>query len=280
MIRCDVHTHAFHPKIADKVLAQLEAHYGLPAVGNGRIEDLLQRIRAAGLDQVVVHNAATSPDQVIPANNWAIALQRRYPEVIAFGTVHPDFPRWPEQLDRLAAAGIAGIKLHPDFQGIGLDDPRMGPIFEALEGRFICMLHVGDTLPPERNPSSPGKVANVHRNFPGLTLIAAHFGGYLHWDEVITHLAGNNVYLDTSSALPFIPQEQLETIVSRHPRERLLFGSDYPLFDPGQETALLNSRLQFREQEWEQLWRNAAELFAGVLSPASQTADELSRHTS
>lgn len=262
MIRYDVHTHAFHPKIAAKALDQLQGHYGIPAAGSGHIEDLLQRIHAAGLDRAVVHNAATTPDQVIPANNWAIELEHQYEQVIAFGTVHPDFDRWPEQLERLAAAGIVGIKLHPDFQGIALDDPCMRPIFEALQGRFICMVHVGDNVPPAQNPSSPRKIAAVHAQFPELTLIAAHFGGYLHWEEVLTDLAGLDIYLDTSSALPFLPQTQLEAIVRRHSWERILFGSDYPLFDPGEELALLQSRLALSTAQLERLWQNTADLFA------------------
>ena len=72
----DIHTHAYHPKIADKVLAQLEGHYGIKPVGTGQIDDLIARAKSAGLDRVVVHNAATSAAQVVPANNWAIRIHR------------------------------------------------------------------------------------------------------------------------------------------------------------------------------------------------------------
>ncbi len=74
MLTYDIHTHAYHPKIAHKVIAQLEDHYGIPPVGTARIEALLDRAEAGGLDRVVVPSAATSPAQVIPANNWAIGL--------------------------------------------------------------------------------------------------------------------------------------------------------------------------------------------------------------
>ena len=80
-MRIDIHCHAFHPKIADKVTAQLDEHYGIRPVGTGTCEDLLARARRAGLDKVVVLGAATDPSQVIPANNWAIGLQREHPEV-------------------------------------------------------------------------------------------------------------------------------------------------------------------------------------------------------
>lgn len=249
----DIHTHAYHPKIADKVLAQLDDHYGIHPVGTGQLDDLLARAKRAGLDRVVVLNAATAPAQVVPANNWAIRIHREYPEVVAFGTLHPDYPDFERELERLWRSGIKGIKFHPDFQGFRLDDHRLWPIFEALSGRFTLMLHVGDRLPPEENNSSPDKVAAIVRDFPNLTVIAAHLGGYLHWQYVIEHLLGKDVYIDTSSSLFCIDDDTLHRIFSGHPRDRILFGSDYPLFDPGDEIVALRRRLSLRDAELEQL---------------------------
>lgn len=257
----DIHTHAYHPKIADKVLIQLEDHYGIHPVGTGQIDDLVERARKAGLDRVVVHNAATAPAQVVPANNWAIRIHREHPEVLAFGTLHTDFPDFERELDRLWRSGIKGIKFHADFQGFRLDDRKLWPIFEALSGRFAVMLHVGDRLPPEANNSCPAKVAAILRDFPDMTVIAAHMGGYLHWQYALEHLVGKNVYIDTSSTLAFIDDDTLARIFTGHPRDRILFGSDYPLFDPGEEIGRLRKRLRLRDAELEQLLSTATALF-------------------
>jgi len=257
----DIHTHAYHPKIADKVINQLEEHYGIRAVGTARIDDLLARAKRAGLDKVAVHCAATAPAQVVPANNWAISLQRDHPEVVAFGTLHRDYSDFEQELDRLAAAGIKGIKFHADFQGFRLDDPKLWPIYEAMSGRFVLMLHVGDALPPERNNSSPDKVAAILRDFPGLTVIAAHMGGLYQWTYVVDYLVGKNVYIDTSSTLPFIDDATLHRIFDAHPRERILFGSDYPLFDPGEEIERLRTRLSLDDAAMEQLLSTGMSLF-------------------
>lgn len=257
----DIHTHAYHPKISDKVIAQLEEHYGIHAVGTARIDDLLDRAKRAGLDKVAVHSAATAPAQVIPANNWAISLQRDYPEVVAFGTLHRDYPEFEQELDRLAAAGIKGIKFHADFQGFRLDDPKLWPMYEAMSGRFVLMLHVGDLLPPEQNNSSPDKVAVILRDFPDLTVIAAHMGGLYQWEYVVEYLVGKNVYIDTSSTLPFIDDATLHRIFDGHPRERILFGSDYPLFDPGEEIERLQKRLSLGDAAMEELLSTGMSLF-------------------
>jgi predicted TIM-barrel fold metal-dependent hydrolase len=254
----DVHTHAFHPKIAEKVLQQLGQHYGIQGVGSGLIEDLLARARKAGIDRVVVHSAATAAAQVIPANNFALALKEAHPSVIPFGTIHPDYEDWACQLDRLKKSGIRGLKLHPEFQSFRLDDPRLHPIIEEAQDHFMFMLHIGDVLPPEQNPSCPYKLAALMDLFPRARFIAAHMGGYRHWKYALESTIGRDVYIDTSSSLEFIDDATLAAIWKKHPRERILFGSDYPLYDPADEMARLRKRLKLSDAELEQILRNSA----------------------
>jgi len=239
----DTHCHVFHPKIAEKALTQLEGHYGLRPEGSGILDDLLARADRAGIDRVVVHTAATDPAQVIPANNWALELMRQSPRVTAFGTLHPDYAEPEKELDRLEGAGVVGLKFHPDFQGFFLDDPKFYALMEKVGSRFMLMFHVGDVPPPEQNPSCPIKLARLRREFPGPVMIAAHLGGYLHWDFAVEHLAGLDVFMDTSSSLRFVPADTLRSLLKAHPADRLLFGSDYPLFDPGDEIRLIERRL-------------------------------------
>ncbi len=260
-MRYDVHTHAWPEAIAGKVLTQLNTHYGIEPKGTGTVDDLLARAARAGLDRIVAHCAATAAAQVIPANNWAMDLQRQHPEILAFGTLHPDFADWEAELYRLKAAGIRGLKFHPEFQGFWLDAPGLLPIMEAAVPDFVFMFHVGDRPLPAENPSCPFKVAALAKRFPKARIIAAHLGGYLHWEWVMETLVGRDVYLDTSSTLAFIGQDLLERIFHGHPRERLLFGSDYPLFDPGEEMGHLQRRLGLTDREVEALQENAAALF-------------------
>jgi len=134
----DIHTHAYHPKIADKVVAQLEDHYGIPAVGTARLDDLLARAKRAGLDKVVVHNAATSPAQVIPANNWAIRIQRENPgEVVAFGTLHRDYADFEQELDRWSRPASRASSFTPISRASAWTTPSSGPIYES-HVRPVC----------------------------------------------------------------------------------------------------------------------------------------------
>jgi hypothetical protein len=268
-VTLDIHSHAFHPKIAEKVLRQLETHYGITPVGTGLASDLLARLDAAGIERAAVHAAATAPAQVIPANNWSIELARSEPRLIPFGTIHPGFEDFETELSRLERAGIQGIKIHADFQGFRLDDPLLRPILEAMSGRFVALFHVGDRLPPALNPSCPAKLAAIRRDFPGLTIVAAHLGGYLHWAEALEHLAGTDIFLDTSSSLPFIGDDLLRAILDRHSPEQVFFGSDYPLFDPARELESLRSRLDFTDARLELLLTAGERLF-GATAPGDR----------
>lgn len=260
-MRIDIHTHAFHPKIAAKAVAHLNEAYDLHCEGDGTVEHLLACERAAGVDRCVVLCAATTPAQVIPANNYARELQRAHPEIIGFGTLHPAYARWEEELHNMERDGLRGIKLHPDFQGFRLDDPRLLPMFEAAQGRFILEIHIGSAQPAAQAPSCPHKLAAIARAFPGLTLIAAHFGGYLMWDMAIDALAGfDNVWFDTSSTSPFVTPHLLRRLLDAHPLERFLFGSDWPLYDPAEEQRRLQRVGGLSDNALERILTNAEQL--------------------
>lgn len=257
----DVHSHAFHPKIAHKVLAQLENHYKISPVGTGLLEDLLDRTHRAGLDKAVVLTAATSASQVIPANNWALQIKENCDDCIPFGTVHPDFEGMEKELDRLEKAGIQGLKFHPDFQGFRMDAPALYDIMEMIGDRFVCLFHVGDVLPPDENPSCPRKLAALRKAFPGPAIIAAHMGGYRHWEYALEHLGNTDIFVDSSSSLEFLDDTMLRHLYNGFGKERILFGSDYPLYDAGDERSQLESRLSLSRSEIETIMSTAAGLF-------------------
>ena len=262
----DIHTHAFHPKIAHKAVDHLNSFYSITCSGDGTIANLLEREKEAGLDKCVVLCAATAPAQVIPANNYAISLQREHPErVIAFGTVHPAYDNWESELARIKAAGIRGIKLHPDFQSFWLDDPRLLPIFEAAQKDFVFEIHIGDRTSPEKNPSCPYKLASILRQFPGMRVIAAHFGGYRMWSHALEVFSDNrfeNLWFDTSSTTPFATPELAHKLLNTFPRERILFGTDWPLYDPVEELQRLQNLGGLKDSEMEVIMSNASALLA------------------
>ena len=256
----DFHTHAFHPKIAPKAVEHLNEHYKITCECSGLMDELCKRIKKAGLNKMVVLCAATTPAQVIPANNFALSLKAAHPEAIPFGTIHPYYNDWETQLSRLKSQGVKGLKLHPDFQGFFLDDPKLLPIIEAAQKDFVFLMHIGDTLPPENNPSCPYKLAKLVKNFPQGRFVAAHMGGFRHWRHAVEVLPQKNVYIDTSSTLDEIDDTTLREILKKQPYDRILFGSDYPLYSPDREIIKLKKRLKLSTTQLEEFLRNGADL--------------------
>lgn len=263
-MRTDCHAHVFPPRTAPHAVAFLGARYGVACAGNGTLEDLLERERRAGMERCVILCAAATPGQVVAVNDFALSLQRAYPQVAAFGTIHPAFPAWEKELERLKAAGIRGLKIHPAFQRFSLDDPRLPPLMEAAQDDFCLLFHVGDGLPPERNPSCPSKLAALLDRFPRLRCVAAHLGGYLQWEHALRVLAGRDLWLDTSSCVPLLEPALLRTLLRKHPSERILFGSDYPLYDPADALERLQRAAGLADAALERYCANADALFSSV----------------
>lgn len=259
----DFHVHFFPESIAAKVVEFLAAHYGIPVSHRGLKEEYVELARTASVQTAVFSTAATKPDQVTAANNWAMANRGNW--FIPFGTLHPyaEDTEIDAELARLRAAGIKGIKLHPDFQNFHLDENRAMSLYERLVPDFILLTHVGDDEAPHKvNCATPEQLSRVLELLPGLTVIAAHMGGYQMWGRARDALVGKDVFFDTSSTLDFLPDEDFVRMVRDHGVHKILLGSDYPFRDPGWEVARL-SKLELSTAEFEAIvCHNGKRLFA------------------
>ena len=135
-------------------------------------------------------------------------------------------------------------------------------MFEAAQDDFIFLFHIGDNVPPEKNPSCPYKLAALLDRFPRLRCIAGHLGGYHQWEHSLKALVGRDVWLDTSSCTPFIQPDLLKAILRKHPQDRILFGSDYPLYDPGDAMMHLQEKAELGDADLDRYCSNADALFA------------------
>ena len=105
-------------------------------------------------------------------------------------------------------------------------------------------------------------MAMLLNTFPNTTFVAGHMGGYLHWDSVIEHLTGRDIFFETSSAAPFMTKEQIKNIFNKHPLDRILFGSDYPLFDPAIDVSYQQKAYGLTDSQMEQVLTQGFKLFS------------------
>ncbi|MBM4032357.1 MAG: amidohydrolase [Planctomycetes bacterium] len=228
----DFHTHAFPDGLAAKAIATLEAQPGNPkAVLDGTLGGLLRSMDAAGIETSVVACIATKPEQFPSILNWcrSIASER----IVPFPSFHPFDPAALARIDAVREAGLKGIKLHPYYQGFDMDDPRLLPIYEALqESGLLHLSHTGfDTAFPRIRKCDAVRVLRLLDRFPRLRLVTTHLGGWQDWGETRRHLLGRPIYMEISYSLEFMDDAAARELLLGHPKEYLLFGTDSPWSD-------------------------------------------------
>lgn len=257
----DFHTHAFPPKLAQRAMGKLSYDVGgLKPQTDGTLAGLKALMDRDGVDLSVVHSIATNPHQMRKVNDYAFEMDRDA-RIVAFGSVHPDAPDALEELERIRAAGLKGVKLHPEFQGFYADEERMKPIYRKISALgLITLFHAGEDYgyaPPYH--AMPEHLKNALRWFDG-PVVAAHWGGIGCGAEVLTTLCGENIYFDLSYGYSAMPKPTAQAIVDLHGPDKLLFGSDCPWHRPVWEKRLLDTLDIGAEDREKILWRNAAAL--------------------
>ena len=262
-MRIDFHTHSFPDELAPRAMETLKKVFisamSLRPTTDGTASDAERLLRSVGIDRAVVCNIATNARQESKVNGYAISLLENdffYP----LGSVHPDSENMEEELDKLLAAGIHGIKLHPDYVGIELSDKRFDRIFSLLSERdMFTVVHTGyDPISPDKVHATPEMLRAVVEKYNKLKLIAAHMGGFRRSEGVLRHLVGTNIYLDTSlSALRPDERDNLYRILDTHDENRLLFATDTPWTTPEKEIEFVENAPISDEKKEKIFYKNA-----------------------
>jgi predicted TIM-barrel fold metal-dependent hydrolase len=201
----------------DKMMAAViftvdaEAATGQPALSNEEIADA----------------AAEHPDVLIP-----------------FGSIDPHRGEAGVRTARrlVEQHGVRGFKFHPSLMDFLPNDPTVYPLYEELQSLGVpALFHTGQTgigsgLPGGRGIklrySDPMLLDDVAADFPGLTIIMAHPS--VPWQDAAIAVAQHkaNVYIDLSGWSPKYFPPQLVRAANSLLKEKVLFGSDYPLLRP------------------------------------------------
>ncbi len=255
----DFHTHVFPDRVAGTALQFLSGKSGSAPFSDGTAAGLLAGMDRARIDLSVNMPVATHPSQVASINRWCASLETG--RMRSFASYHPALDDL-SVVRGIARSGFKGIKLHPEFQCFSPDDPSLLPLWKACADNGLWVFfHAGADFafsPPFK--SSPAKFARLRRMVPGLRMILAHFGSWRMWDETEKELVGDDVVLETSFTLGFIPDALFVELVRKHGTKKVVFGSDSPWRGQGEELEKIRS-LGFGGDELDSiLWRNAAEM--------------------
>ena len=256
----DAHAHIYPDRIALKASQSTADFYEMSMRWGGRLDTLLARGEMAGIAKHVVQGVGVTPDRVEGINNYLMkTVAENKDRIIGFAAMHPDVPDIRAELKRIKAGGLMGIKLHADFQKIFLDSDGVIEIFKQLaEENMPAMLHMGDSRYPY---SEPERLQKALKAVPDVKVIGAHFGGWSIWTEAWKVLADfDNVWVDTSSSLYAFTPEEGAKLVRHYRPDRVLFGTDYPMWDPVEERARFDA-MPLTETERQNIGRYNIEAF-------------------
>ena len=257
----DFHTHTFPDKIAASAVQKLSEASHICAFSDGTAGGLSEKAHAAGIDLSIVLPVATSPKQVAHINDFAAKTNESTDKtgLFSFGCIHPDYPEWSEELERVKALGLKGIKLHPVYQGVDIDDPRFLRILaKAGELGLIVVTHAGwDIGFPGVVHCSPEMTMRAIKQVGPVKLVLAHMGGWQQWNKVEELLTDQPVWFDTSFStgslaplddgyytpedLPMLDETAFIRMIRAIGTDKVLFGTDSPWSDQAEELERIRS---------------------------------------
>lgn len=244
----DFHTHVYPETIAAKATAATCAFYDLTLAYTGTPEEKSKLDAENGIYKSVLLPVAVQPKHVQSVNEFTRSTALHSPGFLPFGTVHAADDALLPVAQGLLDNGFYGIKIHPDMQGFDIDDERLFPFYDFVQGKLPVIFHTGD---PRYDRSHPAKLKRVLHEFPRLVVIAAHLGGWSFQETAFPLLKNEErCFVDTSSSILYQTEEENMRYIRGYGTERVLFGSDFPMDDPvAQQKTLLSLPLTDGEKE-------------------------------
>ncbi len=257
----DSHCHIYPEKIATLAINHTDQFYDEHSSCKGTVEDLLQNGEKTGVDKFIVQSVATSKHQVQRINEFIAKQVSLYSDkLVGLGTIHPESDDMEEDIKHLIALGLKGFKIHPDIQGFPLDHKGYLKSF-SLASRYNLpvLMHTGDY---RYDNSNPNKLIPILKEFKNLKVVGAHFGGWSIWEQASLKLSQfENFYVDCSSSMPYLTLETAKEIIKRYGVDKVLFGTDYPMWDGTCEIESL-LKMQLTDDELNKIFsQNAIKLY-------------------
>jgi predicted TIM-barrel fold metal-dependent hydrolase len=164
---------------------------------------------------------------------------RDTPGLLQWVVIDPTEPETYDQARQmLAEPWCVGIKIHPESHQYPITRHGDAIFNFAAEHNALVLAHSGDPF------SKPGDYVPFANAYPNMRLILAHLGhgiGGNPTEQVaaISKSKHGNLYTDTSSANSILPG-LIEWAVKEIGAERILFGTDTPLYNVAMHRARID----------------------------------------
>ncbi len=251
LVAIDMHVHAEvsadgHTALPEHLMAGSARYFQTDGDRTPAIEQIAayyrQRRMAAVVFTVDAESATGHPP--VSSEEVAEACAEHADVLIPFASVDPWQGAAAVRRARALAErhGIRGFKFHPSLQAFHPDDRMAYPLYDALqELGMVAVFHSGQTgigagLPGgggiRLRYSNPMALDDVAADFPDLRIVIAHPS--FPWQDEALAVATHKplVHIDLSGWSPKYFPAQLIRYANTLLRDKVLFGSDFPLLTP------------------------------------------------
>lgn len=196
----------------------------------------------------------------VAGNRHAARVVAETPGLLQYVVIDPRVPETYRQAEEMLQQPLCvGIKIHPEEHVYPINDFGEALFAFAAKHKAVVLSHSS-----ERNSQASDLVAWANR-YPEMKLILAHIGcgwdnDYGHQVRGVQQSRHGNVFADTSSARSITPN-LIEWAVQEIGAERVLFGTDTPLYFTGMQRLRIDQADLTDAQKKQILHENAENLF-------------------
>lgn len=278
----DWHSHVWEAShLGDEWGPQLDMHYCHDPSAEGTPVAHRKAMQRAGVEECVViglvsdHLGLAVPNAYV--GDYVASWEGR---AVGVASVDPNRPSAPDELREASEFGLRGVKLAPPYQNFHPHSREAYAVYETAASLGMFMIFHQGGVSHRRGVlevAQPVLLDRVARDFSETTIIVAHVGQPWH-TEVVTMLRKHpRMYADLSARCGRLNQLR-RMLLDLHDYgllPKLLWGSDFPTFDPADHAAGLLAAADATPgmpdpSDLEALLRRPLSSVPGVLDPADE----------
>jgi hypothetical protein len=153
-----------------------------------------------------------------------------------FGSINPKLPDWQEDVRRCAKDyRMPGIRLHPNYHGYELKDPVFAELLHlaAANGLIVQLVVAMEDIRTQHPlmrvpPVDLSPLSQIVKSAPTIRLMLLNWWPAMRVQQIRTLVGATPLYFDFAMLEGI---EGVARLVEQVPPDRVLFGSNFPLFN-------------------------------------------------
>ena len=244
----DWHSHIWLPEhLGPEWGREIDGHYTHVPSEHGTPEEHRAAMLAGGVSHSVVIALTSRHFALDVPNEFVADYVSSHSGLVGIASVDPNDPSAVARLRyAITDLGLRGVKLAPPYQDFHPHSDAAYAVYRAADELGAVVIFHQGAVSHRRgvlDNAQPVLLDRVARDFPELRIIIAHMGQ--PWPHEVVPLLRKhpNVFADLSArcARPWQLQSILLAALDYGVQDKLLFGSDFPTFDPAEHVRALLS---------------------------------------